>query len=495
MKTLRELLSGIPCSWNGKGELATAISHVQSDSRKIQPGDLFVAISGFHDDGYQFIKDAIRKGAKAVVAERFDSLASDLGIPQFSVPNARAVLSHLVACSYDFPAQKLTCIGVTGTNGKTTTTFLIQYLLNAVSRSGLIGSIYYDDGKDKQAAESTTPVPEVLNETLARMVQNGLSYCVMEISSHALDQNRTRDIAFSSAVFTNLTQDHLDYHHDYEAYYQAKRKLFFGNFIPKHSIVNADDSFGTRLLKELSKRDGIVSYGEKGSRDYLAQQIQIGLNGIAFDLIHSRRNFSVAVPLILQHNVYNTLAALSTVSEEGFSLNDLIPELSSFSGVPGRLERIDEGQDFQVFVDYAHTPDGLHNVLSSLGGLSKNRVISVFGCGGDRDRGKRPMMGKIVSRFSDVVILTSDNPRSEKPEDILEEIKRGIDGNLKKTKLIVNPDRKEAIRQAIGLAESGDLIFVFGKGHEDYQIIGKEKKPFSDQAVVRQWLREHVHAS
>jgi len=495
MKTLRELLEGISCVWNGKGELATSIAHVQSDSRKIKPGDLFVAISGLHNDGYKYIRDAIRKGAKAVVAERFDPLAGDLGIPQFSVSNSRAVLAQLVACAYDFPARKLTCIGVTGTNGKTTTTFLIQHLLNAVSRSGLIGSIHYDDGKTKQPAENTTPVPEVLNETLARMVQSGLSYCVMEVSSHALDQNRTRGIAFSSVVFTNLTQDHLDYHHDYESYYQAKRKLFFGDFFPQHAIINMDDSYGVRLWKELSGREGVVSYGEKGFRDYLAQRIQLSLNGISFDLMKNGKNFSVNALLTLRHNVYNTLAALSTVSEEGFSLKDLIPELSAFRGVPGRLERIDEGQDFQVFVDYAHTPDGLYNVLSSLQGLSKNRVISVFGCGGDRDRGKRPMMGEIAGRFSDIVVLTSDNPRSEKPEDILEEIKKGINGNQKKGKLIVNPDRKEAICQAIELAEPGDLVFIFGKGHEDYQMIGKEKIPFSDQNIARQWLRKHVHAS
>lgn len=495
MKTLRELLEGIPCSWNGKGELSAKIGQVQSDSRKVQPGDLFVAISGFHDDGYRFIGDAIQKGAKAIVAERLDRLASDLGIPQFSVSDPRAVLSQLVACAYDFPARKLTCIGVTGTNGKTTTTFLIQHLLNAVSRSGLIGSIYYDDGKTKQPAGNTTPVPEVLNETLARMVQNGLSYCVMEVSSHALDQNRTRGIQFSSAVFTNLTQDHLDYHQDYETYYQAKRKLFFGDFFPQHSITNLDDSYGTRLWKELSGREGVISYGERGSRDYLAERIQLSLNGTSFNLIQNGKNFPVTAPLVLRHNVYNTLAALSTVSEEGFSLNELISELSAFDGVPGRLERIDEGQDFQVFVDYAHTPDGLLSVLSSLEGLSKNRVISVFGCGGDRDRSKRPMMGKIASCFSDIVVLTSDNPRSEKPEVILEEIKRGINGNQKKAKLIVRPDRKEAIHQAIELAEPGDFVFIFGKGHEDYQIIGKEKIPFSDQNIVRQRLREHVHAS
>ncbi len=494
MKTLHELLAHIPCSWNGKGKLTVQIDHVQSDSRKVKPGDLFVAVSGFHMDGHKFIKEAIQRGAKAIVAEHFDPSVNDLGIPQFGVSNSRAVLSRLVACSYDFPAVKLKCIGVTGTNGKTTTAFLTHHLLNSVSRSGLVGSIYYDDGSTQRPAENTTPVPEALNETLTRMVANGLSYCVMEVSSHALDQDRTQDLQFSSAVFTNLTQDHLDYHHNFEAYYQAKRKLFFSEPMPEHSLINGDDSYGARLLKELHLNSGVVSYGANNSRDYLARKIQPSLSNLSFELVHGGKSLQVTAPLILRHNVYNILAALSTVSEEGFPLKDLISALAHFSGVPGRMERIDEGQDFQVFVDYAHTPDGLYNVLSSLGGISKNRVISVFGCGGDRDREKRPMMGEIASRFSDIVILTSDNPRSEVPEDILEEIRRGINGNQKKAELLVKIDRKEAIRQAIELAETDDLVFIFGKGHEDYQIVGKEKIPFSDQKVARHWLREHVHA-
>jgi len=493
MKTLRELLNGISCSWNGKGELTVQINRVHSDSRKIKPDDLFIAVPGLQVDGHEFIQEAVRKGAKAIVAEHFDTATSDLGIPQFGVSDSRAILSHLVACSYDFPAAKLKCIGVTGTNGKTTTTFMIQHLLNSVSRAGLMGSIYYDDGIMKQPAQNTTPVPELLNETLAKMVANGLSYCVMEVSSHALDQSRTHNIHFSSAVFTNLTQDHLDYHYDFESYYQAKRKLFFGDRPLQHSVINGDDPYGVRLLKELNINDGIVSYGTSDSSSYLARKIQLSLNHLSFELIRNGKSIQVTAPSILKHNMYNTLAALSTVSEEGFHLKNLASGFSNFLGVPGRMERIDEGQDFQVFVDYAHTPDGLFSVLSSIQGLSKNRVISVFGCGGDRDRSKRPLMGEIASRFSDIVILTSDNPRSEAPEDILEEVKIGIHGK-QKTELIVNVDREEAIRQAIELAETDDLVFIFGKGHEDYQVIGKKKIPFSDQKVARHWLKEHVHA-
>ena len=490
MKALRLLLEGIPCSWNGKGELATQIACVHSDSRKIKTGDLFVSTLGLKVDGHQFIFDAIQKGAKAIVSERFDSKVSELGIPQFVVSDSSSILSRLVASSYDFPAQKLTLIGITGTNGKTTTAFLAQHLLNSVSRAGLIGSIQYDDGKTKEAAEYTTPIPEVLNEVLARMVANGLSYCVMEVSSHALAQSRTQDFEFSSALFTNLTQDHLDFHQDFEEYYQAKRKLFFGETSPRHSIVNLDDPFGLRLAVEIGNRGDLVSYGLNGTRDYSASGIQMDWKGLSFDLTYKGNQFRVAAPLLLRHNVYNVLTALSTVLEEGFSFRELVPYLSQFPGVVGRMERIDEGQDFHVFIDYAHTPDGLLSVLSSLQGLPRNRVISVFGCGGDRDRRKRPIMGEIGSRFSDVLILTSDNPRGEKPEDILDQIRSGIPWDRKRADVIVISNRSEAIRQAIEMAEPCDLVLIFGKGHEPYQILGKEKIPFSDQSVARHWLRE-----
>ncbi len=490
MKTLRELLHGISGSWNGKGELATRIHRVQSDSRKVQPGDLFVAVSGLHVDGHQFIQGAVQAGARAIVSERLDRALSDSDIPQFCVANSREILSSLVSASYDFPERKLISIGITGTNGKTTTAFLIQYLLNVVSRSGLIGSICYDDGQSKQSAINTSPPPEVLYEALARMVSNGMSYCVMEVSSHALDQNRMRGLMFSSAVFTNLTQDHLDYHQSYEHYYQAKRKLFFGDSFPKHFIINGDDAYGARLGKELKGKEGVVFYGLKSEASYRVENARLDLDGLDFELFDKKEHYNVFAPLILQHNIYNLLAALTTISEEGFSLRDLIPHLSHFPGVCGRMERIDEGQDFHVFVDYAHTPDGLLNVLSSLKGLARGRIISVFGCGGDRDRSKRPVMGDIASRFSDVVILTSDNPRSERPQSILDEIKKGIDQRRKKMDLRVIPDRSEAIREAVRIAVRDDLVLLFGKGHEDYQVVGKNKIPFLDQKVARHWLRD-----
>jgi UDP-N-acetylmuramoyl-L-alanyl-D-glutamate--2,6-diaminopimelate ligase len=498
MKPLSQFLEGIAYSWNGLGELNTLIRSVQSDSRKVKPGDLFVAISGLHSDGHQFIEEAVRRGAKAVICEHWDDSATKQGVAQFRVSNGRHVLGRLVSCAFNDPAQKLKCIGITGTNGKTTTAFLIQYLINSLNprlparqECGLVGSIYYDDGDGKSPSTHTTPTPEILNEALAKMVDRGLSHCVMEVSSHALDQDRTEGIRFSSAIFTNLTQDHLDYHRDFEDYFRAKQKLFTGSSFPEHAIINQDDSYGACLI-EIFKKAGrpFTSFGIDRASDYSASKIHLSWQGIEFELSAKGRRFPVFVPLILRHNVYNVLAALSVVSEEGFPLPEMAANLADFPGVPGRMERLDEGQDFHVFVDYAHTPDGLLNVLSSLEGLVKGRVISVFGCGGDRDSGKRPLMGEIASRFSDLVVLTSDNSRSERPGDILAQIKAGIDKAPKKTQVMVLPDRKEAIGQAIEMAEPGDVILIFGKGHENYQMIGEERIPFQDQEVARYWLKK-----
>ena len=483
------MLEGIACSWNGKGGLDALIRSVRSDSRKVQPGDLFVAVPGSHVDGHRFIEQALQSGAKAIVSERFDRKVQESGLPQFVVSDSRLALSRLTASSYDFPAEKLNLIGITGTNGKSTTAFLIQHLLNQASKAGLIGTILCDDGNSKEQADYMTPGPEFLNEMMARMVANGLRYCVMEVSSHALDQERVRELAFSSVVFTNLTQDHLDYHGNFELYYQAKRKLFFGPEAPRHSIINEDDPYGVRLKRELGTLKSAVSYGlEKG--DFVGHVTKVDWTGVEFKLKHGANRWVVSAPLLLQHNVYNLTAALVTLHQEGFNLTEMIPSLLHFPGVSGRMERIDEGQNFRVFVDYAHTPDGLLNVLRAVGTLPKRRVITVFGCGGDRDRTKRPVMGEIAGRESDLAILTSDNPRTEDPELILDEVETGFRSTSSRAELIREPDRKEAIRRAIELAQEGDVLLIFGKGHEDYQILGTKRLPFSDQEVVRHWLKE-----
>lgn len=489
MKSLRQLLDASPQAWKCSGNLTVPIAGVQSDSRKIKKGDLFIAVNGLKQDGEKFIQEAVKRGAAAVVCQKsHPELSSD--IPQITAADPRSMLPYLVAGSYDFPERKLKCIGITGTNGKTTTAFLIHYLLNCVSKSGLIGTVYHDNTKEKCVAGNTTPAPEILFELLSQMVKNGASYCVMEVSSHALDQNRTDGIHFSSAVFTNLTQDHLDYHHDFEQYFQAKRKLFFPDHQnrPFHAVINQDDPYGKRLLTELAAKTDIVSYGTVKESQFIASNIKLGLSGTQFDLTYRDKVSQAATPMILKHNVYNVLAALAALSKEGFNLNELILQLRHFPGVPGRLEKIDEGQDFFVFVDYAHTPDGLFNVLSSAQTSRKGRIISVFGCGGDRDKTKRPLMGEVAERYSDVVIVTTDNPRSENPDGIISEIKSGFKREKSKT-IICCPDRAKAIEHAVHMAQSKDLVFIFGKGHEHVQIVGSRRIPFSDQEYARKTLR------
>ena len=359
-----------------------------------------------------------------------------------------------------------------------------------MSRSGLIGSICYDDGKACEESIATTPAPDVLHDLFDRMIANQLTFCVLEVSSHALDQDRTAGLAFAGAVFTNLTQDHLDYHKDFETYYHAKRKLFCEEPFPACALINGEDPYGKRLMAEMPGR--FSTYGRVASCDYFADEVHVGLNQIQFVLAHQGKRYLVEAPLALQHNVLNVLAALSVVSEQGLPLEEIIPHVLSFAQVPGRMEQIEEGQDFRVFVDYAHTPDALFNVLSSVANLTKGRVISVFGCGGDRDRLKRPLMGEIASKFSDIVVITSDNPRSEDPEIILREIENGIDRKMGKAKVVTISDRSDAIGAAVKMAEAGDLILIMGKGHEHCQIIGTSMIPFSDQCVARHWLRERL---
>lgn len=489
MKSLRQLLAASPQAWKSSGDLSVSIAGVQSDSRKIKKGDLFVAISGSKQDGEKFIQEAVKRGAAGVVSQK-SHLELSSSIPQITVADSRSVLPHLVASSYDFPERKLKCIGITGTNGKTTIAFLIHYLLHCVSKSGLIGTVHHDNAKEKCVADHTTPGPEILFELLSQMVKNGASYCVMEVSSHALDQNRTDGIHFSNRVFTNLTQDHLDYHHDFENYFQAKRKLFLPDHQnrPFHAVINQDDPYGKRLLMELAAKTDVVSYGALQGSDFRASNIKLDLSGTQFDLTYRDKVSQVATSMILKHNVYNVLAALAALSKEGFDLNELILQLQHFPGVPGRLERIDEGQDFFVFVDYAHTPDGLFNVLSSAQMARKGRIISVFGCGGDRDKTKRPLMGEVAERYSDVVIVTTDNPRSENPDGIISEVKAGFKDE--KSKMIIYcPDRAKAIEHAVNMAQSKDLVFIFGKGHEKVQIMGNRRIPFSDQEYARKTLR------
>lgn len=488
MKTLRQLLDGISYTSSHETELDLTVTGVSCDSRKVERGNLFVAVPGREHDGHDFIPQAIRQGAVAIVAEGLHADASDMKLPQIVVPSTRAVLPKIASAAYGDPGQRLKLIGVTGTNGKTTTTFLIQHLLNLNKPTGLMGTIYYDDGYRKEPLTHTTPGPIELNRVLARMVEHGVSVCVMEVSSHALDQERTGGLNFSHVVFTNLTQDHLDYHPDMEHYYQAKRKLFVREPMPGRCMINCDDSYGIRLAQEL-KRNRVTRYGFRLDADFRAEHVAVHLDSVEFDLVEQGARFRMKVPLGLDYNVYNVLAAVAVVSDMGVSCRDAIARLQSFPGIPGRLEKIDEGQDFLVIVDYAHTPDGLEQVLSSSAKVCKNRLICVFGCGGNRDRSKRPLMGRIAARYSSVVILTSDNPRNEDPRMILQQVRQGIDQEGSAAEVVEEVDRQLAIRRGIEDARPGDVVFILGKGHEHIQIIGDQKIHFRDQEIARSYLK------
>ena len=484
-------MRGISCSWNGEGSFDIPVRGVHADSRKIKKGDVFVAIRGVQTDGHLFIKDVLKKSPAAIFSENCEDYIRQKRIPHFRVLDSRRAFAVVIANIYGTPTDKLSLVGITGTNGKTTTSFLIQYMLNRVSKAGLIGTVHYDDGKKKRSADNTTPGAELLNEQLNEMVKNGLSYCVMEVSSHALDQRRVEGLRFRDAIFTNLTQDHFDYHKDFENYYQAKKKLFTNLPLPERAIINTEDQYGVRLAQEL-KKTKVITYGFSPDCDYYADQISENLSEIEFILCRRKNRLRVKVPLQLRYNVLNVLAALAYVDNQGFALETMVEFLTKFPGVSGRMERIDVGQAFHVFVDYAHTPDAIENVLLAVKRLPCNRIISVVGCGGNRDRDKRPKMGAAAERYSDILILTSDNPRGEDPLKILEDVKKGIGVGERKIQVLILPDRTEAIQRAVEIADEGDMILIFGKGHENYQIIGKEKIPFSDQNVVRYALKERL---
>jgi UDP-N-acetylmuramoyl-L-alanyl-D-glutamate--2,6-diaminopimelate ligase len=384
------------------------------------------------------------------------------------------------------PAGGMATVGITGTNGKTTTAFLLHHLLAATwKRCGLVGTVVYDTGGEQLPAERTTPESLDLQSLLARMRDEGCRGAVMEVSSHGLLQHRVRDVAFDVAVFTNLSQDHLDYHGSIEDYFAAKATLFEalveqGGAKKPAMVVNGDDPFGRRLLQRFGGKLSAVSYGMGVSCDFRATDIRSEFSGTAFTLEAKRRSFLVRMPQVGRFNVYNALAALAAGSALGINLRESIANLASAPQVPGRLQSVGERKAFKVFVDYAHTPDALENVLGTVKQLSPRRIITVFGCGGDRDRDKRTLMGRAAERLSDVVIVTSDNPRGEAPGRIIADIEKGMAGGRHR----VVEDRGEAIRAAIEMAGARDIVLVAGKGHEDYQEVKGEKIPFDDAKAV-----------
>jgi UDP-N-acetylmuramoyl-L-alanyl-D-glutamate--2,6-diaminopimelate ligase len=450
------------------------VRSVTCDSRKAGPGCVFVAIEGGSSDGHAFAAKALEAGAVAVVTERSGFLP---GKPVVRVKNARAAYAGLNQLLWGEPSSRLKTLAVTGTNGKTTTAFLVAHLLKRKMRPILLGTIRYAFEDTVLPSTHTTPDPDVLQPWLAQMAAKGADSVVLEASSHALEQDRLTGMTFDGALFTNLTQDHLDYHGNLENYLQAKLRLF-GMLRPGGlAVVNADDAAAKRVLAAVRGR--ALTFGIVSEADLRAVDIRADLKGSEFRLRFEGRDHVVRTQLLGTHNIYNLLGALGLALAAGMSLDEAVPAIANFKGVPGRLERVPSDQGFELFIDYAHTPDGIENVLSAVRPYVQKRLLVLFGCGGDRDRTKRPKMAKAVERYADGVVVTSDNPRSENPREIIREIQSGFSAGY--TKAQVQPDRARAIRQILLEARPGDVVLLLGKGHEEVQIIGNEKIPFSDR--------------
>ena len=435
----------------------------------------------------KYMKEAIKNGAAAILVEKdFDEIDANTII---MTPNNRKALSLLVSNFYSRPSHNMKVIGVTGTNGKTTTTHLIKAILEEAGlKAGLMGTLYAQVGDMTMDFGHTTPEAYEVEKFMEICRENKAQYVVMEVSSHALDLYRVEYIDFNVAIFTNLTQDHLDYHSNMQEYRSTKIKLF--DMIPpgkKNFVaVNADDAYARDFIR--AAHAPVYTYGLSDNSDIKAKNVKIDLKGSKFTLCFKGSAFNMEVNLIGIFSIYNILAAIAFGLGEGISLEIIKTALEKVKGVPGRFEQVDEGQDFTVVVDYAHTPDGLENILKTGRQLANNRLITVFGCGGDRDRGKRPLMGKVAARYSDFCVVTSDNPRSEDPQAIINDIVPGLDG-VKNSRYAIVVDRREAINHAIHLARPGDLLIIAGKGHETYQLVKDKVLDFDDRKVAREFLK------
>ncbi len=463
------------------------IKGISCKSRETGPGFVFVAVKGAKQDGNKFIEEAVSLGSEAVVLKsenRAFKIKERNKIVFIEVADDRKALVDLACAFYGNPSVGMNVSGVTGTNGKTTITYLQEAVLKECGQAaGVIGTNNWRFKDKIISSGNTTPGPLELQLLFAQMRDSGVSHALMEVSSHALDQGRVGRINFSSAIFTNLTQDHLDYHKNLEDYFLAKAKLFRGLSNNAWAVINTDDPYGVRI-KEFS-RCGVITYGIDSVCDVRAVNLNLSLAASEFLLRTEKVNEKIKIGLIGKHNVYNVLAVFSWAIAQGLDWEKAKNALEKFTLVPGRLERFDSSKGFSVFVDYAHTEDALQNVLSSLKQIHRKRIIVVFGCGGDRDKSKRPKMGAVVSRLADYAIITNDNPRSEEPEEIIKNIKSGFTKN----NFCVILDRMKAIREALLLAKPGDIVLVAGKGHEDYQVFKDKSEHFDDREAVRKCLK------
>ncbi len=481
--TLQELADQLNAALFGDGTaLATDVTH---DSRQAREGTLFVAIKGATVDGHRFVDDVLRRGSAGIISE-FDRPENFTGT-WLKVNDAREALAKAAAVINGNPSHELDLVGITGTNGKTTTTYLCFALAESAGKKGaMLTTVEYRIGEKSEEAVRTTPEASDTNRFLREAVDAGCTSAVMETSSQAIDLHRCDWLRFTVAVFTNLTRDHLDYHLTMENYYDAKKRLFDGRLgeKPGSSVINIDDEWGAKLADELrAAGDRVVTFSQINDADLSASDIEVSLiRGTSFDLKTSKGNVRIKSPLVGTPHVYNMLAATATALELGQDLNSIVKGLSTCVGAPGRFESVPHEGDFAVVVDYAHTDDALLNTLKTAKDLTDGRIITVFGCGGDRDKSKRRPMGEVAGEFSDLVIITSDNPRNEDPLKIISEIERGV--KQKGSIYEVIPDRREAIHRAIAIARANDVVIIAGKGHENYQIIGSDKFHFDDREVA-----------
>jgi UDP-N-acetylmuramoyl-L-alanyl-D-glutamate--2,6-diaminopimelate ligase len=498
---LKDLLYG--CGFvNFPRSLEEDITSIAYDSRKVSEGCLFVAIKGETHDGHDFITDAVEKGAVAVVGERDSKIMQNVYI---QVENSRKALACITRNFYGMPSDHLTLIGVTGTNGKTTATYILKSILECWGKKvGLIGTINYIIGKKVYGAPHTTPESLEFHGLLRDMLSSGCTYVISEVSSHALEQHRVDGAVFRVAIFTNLTIDHLDFHKTTENYFRAKERLFRA-LLDKDgiSVINFDDPYGKRLISEFgdisgghdSEQQRMMTYGLEEGADIAAREIQISSEGVKFKISFRGRTYDISSPLMGLPNVYNIMSVVGASIFLGVPWQVILEGIRKARRVRGRFEKVNLGQNFLCIIDYAHTEDALEQLISTARELIKNpsdsvqaRIITVFGCGGNRDRGKRSKMGAVATKLSDFVILTSDNPRSEEPSDIIREIESGaIRDNY-----IKEPDRSEAIRKAVGMARERDIILIAGKGHEDYQEIKGMRYPLKDREILEDAIRDKL---
>jgi UDP-N-acetylmuramoyl-L-alanyl-D-glutamate--2,6-diaminopimelate ligase len=459
----------------------TAVANLTSDSRTVTPGSVYVAVRGSQSDGHRFVAEAVRRGAAAVVVES----PQQSGVPEIVVQDGRRAALALGSAWYGHPARRLRLVGVTGTNGKTTTTALVRHLLNARGSAGSIGTIGAIDGSgaavDSTAGTLTTPGPIDLQATFAALVDRGVTDVVMEASSHSLDQGRLDGLTFAAGIFTNVTRDHLDYHGTMEGYLAAKLRLSTLLGTAGAAVVNLDDE-AWRALSDGGRR---LTFGLHASADVRASGVRLDAAGSCFTLASRFGTALVAVPLLGDFNVSNALGAAACALALGHPVGDVVARLTEAPQVPGRMERISD-RPCVVLRDYAHTPDALERALAALRPLTRGRLVVLFGCGGDRDRGKRPIMGRIAVELADLAVVTSDNPRTENPDAIIDEIERGMGG----VPHLRDADRLKAIKQILAQVRPDDTLLLAGKGHETYQVIGTEKVPFDERQIVKQAVGE-----